>query len=457
MTPEEVARRYSERPGYSLVSYGEVGLPVWKISLRAEVLEHKQIDAFSEFVLRSASIGVNEPVHIRRLLGLHERVTTATLVELLSSDDLFLAAQPGESTTSLNLTPKGRHTLETAVSIVPEETVIDIDYDGLLRKPVPFIERWLTPFELRDIGAREIPPARVRPPELEQLDIAAVDTTIKQLGERRHAKRQLLALKAIERRRRVFQRAVILVYRANSGPEVQVGFAIDGRLSEEHEQAFARADLARKLGIVADHRPSATDPLPETIKVLVEEAAASESTEEAPPVAPDGEAASRLPVPVVTALATYDHPEYLHLALHAAADRLLIISPWVTKAVVDSKFIAQLRNRLDEGVDVFIGWGITKLDQPDKDIDPAVKEEFDRIAKRYPYTFRPQRLGTTHSKVLVLDRTFVIHTSFNWLSFKGDPKRTYRDEHGFLVRDQTIIDSVFSEWERRFAPSTSAT
>lgn len=448
MTPEEVARRYADRPGYSLVSYGEVGLPVWKISLRAEVLEHKQINAFSEFTLRCVASGVSDAGDIRRLLGLHDRVAKVTLVELLGSDDLFYGARPGDTTTSLTLTPKGRKTLETAVSIVPEETVIEIDYDGLLRKPVPFIERWLTPFELREIGAREIPPARVRPPELEQLDLAAVDGVIKRLGQKRHAKRELLALKAIERRRRVFNRAVILVYRSETGPEVQVAFAIDGRLSEEHEQAFARADLARKLGIVADKRPAATEPLPEPIRILVEEALQDEAADQ-PTETPAEEAAAPRDA-VVTALATYDHPEFLQRALEEASDRLLIISPWITRAVVDSRFLAQLRNRLDDGVDVFIGWGIAKLNQPDKDIDSSVKLEFDRIAQRYPYTFSPQRLGTTHSKVLVLDRSFVIHTSFNWLSFKGDPKRTYRDEHGFLVRDPAIIDSVFSEWRPRF-------
>src|SRR5689334_1295143 len=77
LTAEEVARRNAERPGYSLVSYGEVGLPVWKISVRAEVLEHKPIDAFSEFALRTVATNLTGPGSIRRLLGVHERVMDA--------------------------------------------------------------------------------------------------------------------------------------------------------------------------------------------------------------------------------------------------------------------------------------------------------------------------------------------------------------------------------------------
>ena len=61
-----------------------------------------------------------------------------------------------------------------------------------------------------------------------------------------------------------------------------------------------------------------------------------------------------------------------------------------------------------------------------------------------------EELGTTHSKVLVVDRSFVVHTSFNWLSFKGDPKGAFRDERGFLVSEPTMVDSVFTEWEARF-------
>lgn len=40
MTPEEVARHHAERPGYELVDYAEVALPLYKIYVVASLLQH---------------------------------------------------------------------------------------------------------------------------------------------------------------------------------------------------------------------------------------------------------------------------------------------------------------------------------------------------------------------------------------------------------------------------------
>ena len=53
--------------------------------------------------------------------------------------------------------------------------------------------------------------------------------------------------------------------------------------------------------------------------------------------------------------------------------------------------------------------------------------------------------------MLVCDRTFMVVTSFNWLSFKGDPKRTFRDERGLLVSLPEQIDAQFEELLGRFS------
>jgi hypothetical protein len=58
-------------------------------------------------------------------------------------------------------------------------------------------------------------------------------------------------------------------------------------------------------------------------------------------------------------------------------------------------------------------------------------------------TFWISRLGDTHAKVLVSDRKYAIVTSFNWLSFRGDPNRTFRDEQGTMVRIPELIDQKF--------------
>jgi hypothetical protein len=143
---------------------------------------------------------------------------------------------------------------------------------------------------------------------------------------------------------------------------------------------------------------------------------------------------------------TYEHPAFLRDALSTATDRLLVVSPWVREAIVDKKFIALLEERLANGIDVFVGWGMKPLTERDVDIDAGVLHEFERLARRFPFTFAHRRLGNTHAKVLICDTRFLIVTSFNWLSFKGDPNRTFRDERGTYVGMPDLIEKQFLYW-----------
>ena len=56
-------------------------------------------------------------------------------------------------------------------------------------------------------------------------------------------------------------------------------------------------------------------------------------------------------------------------------------------------------------------------------------------------------------KVLISDRQFIVTTSFNWLSFRGDPNRTFRDEQGMFVGVRDVIDKRFDHLAPRFAVS----
>jgi hypothetical protein len=455
MTAEEVAQKHASRPGYELVSYGEVGLPFYRIAITAHVLEHKPIGPFAEYALRAVGAGITRPTEIERLLGLDSAVVDVTLTELISSDDLAL--HRGGNGGGVVLTPKGRTTLETATAVVPEEAVIEIDYDGLLRKPVPYIETWLAPIELEKRGLREIPPSPTRPPELKDIDIAAIENLIRVLGERRDAKRDILALKALERRRR-FMPAVALVYRGQDETDVQVAFAINGALSAEHEAAFARSRSKRKLiggdgiepaetviaRIVGKRAVRQAQPAARSLGVAEPSEPVSEEAGDGADVAGRAEAKAALQM-----LQTYEHPSYLQLALKGARDRLLIISPWVRRSVVSRQFLNDLEAKLKDGVDVFIGWGFTDLTEDDSDIDQDVLAEWEQLKERYRWTFNFRRLGNTHAKVLICDSRFMIVTSFNWLSFKGDPKRTFRDERGIYIEVPEQIESQFKEWSAR--------
>jgi hypothetical protein len=471
LEPEDVAQRYSQRPGYALISYAEVGLPFYRLTLRAQVLEHKQISPLTEFLLRSVEIGVEEPTNIGALLGLDGSVLDATVVSALRNDDIRLGA-PAQKRALLTLTQKGRRSLETAMAIAPSETLIEIHYDGLLRRPVPFLDSWLTGIDLRERGSREVPPAVVRPPGLANIELRDVDPIVRALGDRRHTRRDLLALKSLEGRKRIFQLAVALVYRAEDDGKVQVAFAIDGTLSAEHERAFSQSKMLRKLGIGAGGLEPAEVTLSNILGAeIIEEAARNrpftvvlpatsadllaESSVEAIASPP----ALQIPANQVLPVETFQHPGYLQTGLANASSRLLIISPWVRRPVVNRGFISQLRAALARGVTIYVGWGFGPLEQIDEDIDSEVKSDFHSLQRKFPTSFFARRLGNTHAKVLICDREFMVVTSFNWLSFKGDPNRTFRDERGIFVSVPDHVERQFAEWTIRFedaAPRTGS-
>lgn len=475
MTPEEVARQHFTRPGFRLDSYGEVALPYWKVTVRAEILEKKPVAPLGEFALRAVGIGIDQPEAVGALLGLDEPVLEATLVGLLADDDLAVAGGPMGGAQALTVTQKGRHTLEELGSIVPEEAILEIHFDGLLRRPVAFVDNWLEPRDVRSEGLREIPPARTRPPELDDLPIDAIQAVVRRLGDRRHALRDILALKMIDQRKRIFQPAVALVYRAETGDETRVEFAVEGRISAQHGEAFEHAGLKRKLGIGSEGLRSAEEIAREVFGPEVVERAKTDealqlqrviTTAEQQIVAAEEskEGGAQIPAAAreelegaekaleeldVRPIETFEHPKLLKRALEGSRERLVVVSPWIRRKVVNRKFLALLEERLKAGVNVYIGWGMAD-DTRSTDADSEPLEALEKLAQRYP-NFSFVWFGDTHAKILISDRKFAVAGSFNWLSFKGDPRRTFREERGLLVKEPRVVDAQFDAIIGRFA------
>ncbi len=58
-------------------------------------------------------------------------------------------------------------------------------------------------------------------------------------------------------------------------------------------------------------------------------------------------------------------------------------------------------------------------------------------------------MANTHEKVLLVDTKYVVITSFNWLSFKGDPKLGFRQETGLYTIDSKTIQANINSLEKR--------
>jgi phosphatidylserine/phosphatidylglycerophosphate/cardiolipin synthase-like enzyme len=143
-----------------------------------------------------------------------------------------------------------------------------------------------------------------------------------------------------------------------------------------------------------------------------------------------------------------DHPPLLANAVKNAQQRLLIFSPWISGAVITYKFLNDLEATLRRGVKVYIGYGISGDENRSNEDSRGIRLLMGLSGKFSNFILT--RLGNTHAKVLIKDSEFAATTSFNWLSFKGDPNRTFRDEQGVLITKALEVDRKFNELVSRF-------
>ncbi len=481
MTPEEIASRLGRRPGYRLLTYREVGLPFWDVPLKCRFLARKDLPALDEFTLRCVESGLQVSVDIQGFLGLPPRVVDAVMGSLVVSG--YLTPQVDQAgAVRYALTARGQVAVREAVQIVPEEKTVRLAYDGLTRKFL-YVDRALRwrPQDLRSNDLLEIPAFPVDPPDVNPKVTSLVAPVIR--AETEQARQELIAVLDLDgRREKFFQKAIALVFQpVDRADEIIVQFAIDGRLSEEHGHAFARAEGQRKLGVMGSLREDdnvmreilgpvvtsqianedevtalrhATDGFRGQLSDLEQRASRAQGeqrerlkveAEEIEQRIDEAEAAlGRLPVRL---LEVHEHPALLAEALSSAHERLLIVSPWIRDAVVDDNFVAAIESLLLNGVQVAIAYGIDDGKRA-SERDTATERRLRDLANKYS-EFRFVRLGDTHAKILVVDQRFVVVTSYNWLSFKGDPSRPFRDERGTLVSLAPEIDRIYQSYIER--------
>lgn len=475
MTPEDVAERYHDRGGFRLIDYREVALPTYSISTRILTLARKRVPVIEEFILRGIAAGLTDAEALAGFLGLDQRVVNASLATLTAADDTALTASDTSRRHVWRLTPKGQKTLEHLESVVPEQRVVPIPFDGILRtlrdySAVPSY----APREVRDLGLLQIPTTQARKPQLSDLTADAVEALLKKASGDAESPREVLAVKEILRADRRFIPAVGLLYESETGGEFQLAFAIDGILSPEHESSFARAGGLARLKIyeqIAGSRRERTDELTRVVESVqsspddrrtrreVAEAKGEIRTLREQLKAAENEEKTRgleariaeLEVQLNAAeaqrsgattrfLYCFDHPPLLRDALANATSRVLIVSPWIKNEVVDAEFRMLAERLLQREVDLYIGWGFGD----DSKSSPGALGFFNNLAAKYR-NFHWKHQGNTHAKVLLMDEAFVVLTSFNWLSFRGDADRTFRDEQGVIITDPERVQHKFRE------------
>jgi len=492
MTVSEIAEKYALKPGFRLIDFMEVGLPAYHVILQVSTLLRKKIAPLDEFVMRCLKFGMPDCGEIASFLGLDQRIVESVVSGLIRNNDVALCGVPNSTEQMLKLTIKGQKSLEIAETIVPEDKTIPLFFDALLRKPAYYREQLFKSKELRDAGLKEIPAMPARQPKVADFPIDTVQDLLRTSGGTGE-KRDLLTIKRVERCNRLFRKAVALLYRSLEGGEPYVEFVVDGKLTSDYGAAFTRADGLKILGLEypTDAPSAASIPISapaeqpvdglgplETLEAEAVDlaAAAAEVVKTKGEIQQTSDDSTRNELKARLAEAesrvaeleerqkrrgvrqvyVYEHPRLLDSALGSCKQRLMIISPWIRAQVVTPEFLKRLKDALERDAAVYIGYGINAEEQGEpRKADKEAEEKLGKLAKRYKnFCFR--RFGDTHAKVLICDSKFSITGSFNWLSFRGDPDRTFRDEQSVLVEIPEHVDDVFRENLKRFESQPSA-
>jgi len=142
-------------------------------------------------------------------------------------------------------------------------------------------------------------------------------------------------------------------------------------------------------------------------------------------------------------ISTYDHPKFFDYALKYSKKEIIIISPWIKWLVMKNK-THDIENALKKGIKITFFYGMGKSN----DIDNKSKGFLEKMASEYPKLLK---FSTTnqhdHSKIIICDRDWMVTTSFNWTSFKGDENMgNRRGERGSFINKKDEIDKVLKDY-----------
>lgn len=441
------------RPGFKLAHFKDAALPVYQLTVKVLTLEKKPINPIEEGCLRAIDAGLGRTKEIREFLGLEDVVLNTVLASLNSQELInYMGASDGEATASLTL--KGKGAVDLAHMSVPEERIIKLMFDPYLKRVV-FHQPGLLwkPKEVRSEGRMEVPLCGAKRPEVENIPLEDIDAALERLRRPYEDSKELLAIRRIERREMLFVPCTMLYFRSETGSETQVAFYFDNRISVDHENAFR--DLGGMEEVGAKHV------LADQLSEVVNQAALAPSEKSqllhlpklTGGIRPEVKSEDVAPPPVVNPtlknIRCHEHPGLLEDALINSKERLMIISPWIRHQVVTDRFVRNLEILLRNKVKVYIGYGLVDEDGRDKargklPISHKAERDLKGLEKRFKdFTFA--FIGNTHRKVLVSDSRYAVTTSFNWLSFKGDPREKPRDEAGIYIAKQDYIDSTFRD------------
>lgn len=487
MTIEELAKKKANSvPNSTLVKYYEAGIPQWHMESILTMLKQKKLSVLQEFILKFISAGIDDVSDVCRFLGVSKSAINNAVAILqkdnLLSVDIFYS--------KLKLTDKGEMALKEAATIVPEEIEYPLYIDGLIGNVYLNTRKLYTQMELKSFNIKAIN-TNIDKPTLDMLlyeDVKRAINSFKKSHayEKDKLEGDLQEITNVTKAYVEYKKVYVLIF-MNKFEDIEFQ-VYDGTtrnddygiaLQKQYNNNTNVFDFDKKEGIDVANDNSLLSILPQEIfesaksfsykdstlereisnltaqlEIIKEECQEQydeqkESTTERicflekkiEEMENERKGADRI-------LSTYDHRPLLLDALETAQNNVVIISPWIKAGGLNNEILGKIERALQRRTQVIIGYGISEKEDNNKWI---LSKLSDIQKKGYGKRLHMVRLSNTHEKVLIKDNEYMVITSFNWLSFKGDPNRGFRQETGYYTESKEAIKQMKSNLSNRMS------
>lgn len=478
MTIEELAKKKANSvPNSTLVKYYEAGIPQWHVESILTMLKPKKLSVLQEFILKFISSGIDDVSDICNFLGVNASAVNNAVALLqknsLVTVDIFYS--------KLKLTDKGEEALKEAATIVPEDIEYALYVDGLIGNVYLDTRKLYNPKELRNFEIKAINTI-VEKPTLDTLIYEEVKRAIN-LFKKNHAYEQdklagdLQEVSQVVKTYVEYKKVYVLVFINNKSEDIEFQVYDGTTRNDDYSIALQKQynnnthvlDFDSKESTDEETDNSLISVLPHEIIESAKSFSYKDSTLEREisnlttqldairDSSDDDEEQKESATERIRflekkidemknerkgadrILSTYDHRPLLIDALENAQNTVVIVSPWIKSGGLNHEILGRIERALQRKTQVIIGYGISEKEDSDKWILQRLSEIQN---KRYGNNLHLVRLSNTHEKVLIKDNEYMVITSFNWLSFKGDPNKGFRQETGYYTESKDAIKQM---------------
>jgi len=501
-----IAKKHDNIPGYKAAACVQLGYPVFKMDTAVALAFKKRIPTVDEMMLRLIELGVDHSHPIADFLGIDHSMVEDHASRLAEMEQIRRASGDAKTGAKFDLMEAGKLLVKQLEFVQQQTETWTLFIDGNSRKICGHNKsgvalRTIVAKTCNERGIEVLDPDPREFPKAHEIDIADLEKRINSSGRtRRPGSGVAKTVQCITETSNYQMRYLpfhVVIYESEiigepifksvfSGPEIE---EVEEFLNKDWWPSYKRAFLpsdeigippveaVKMLAISATEKSSVVQEAETKIRDIEvqiirkeTEPRSSDNTKSEAEIADlkrqleaaktqaqnavlaqkkaEADAESKASKTSHKVVEWNEHVQYLADAVENSKRRLLIVSPWIKKRIVDNTFYYRLKSLLGNGVSIRILFGMPFDGRHEgQSTDPAVIDDFRSLAKEGDFKSADLSfVNGTHEKVLIKDDEFIIVSSHNWLSYDG--KRSQRGELGALISDKNTIDAQWAKFER---------